>query len=151
MFLDRTRERSVLDDLLNGALEGRSGALVIYGDAGMGKTAMLEYAARTSDLSVARISGVETESSFGFAALHRLAVPFLHEIDRLPSPQRTALESAFGLVDAPTPDRFMVALAALNLLSSESGRSGLLCIVDDGQWIDVESLQTLAFVGRRLR
>ena len=118
---------------------------------GMGKSALLDYAASSSDLPIAHILGVETERSFGFAALHRLLLPFLHQIDRLPPPQRVALESAFGLLDADLPDRFMVSLAALTLLSVGSASGGLLCVVDDAQWIDTESLQALAFVARRLQ
>lgn len=151
VLVDRTHERAILDSLVESAVNGTSGALVLHGEAGMGKTALLDYAASSGALSIARISGVETESQFGFAALHRLLLPLLHQIDTLPRPQRLALESAFGLLDGNPPDRFMVGLAALNLLSIEGEKAGLLCIVDDAQWIDVESLQTLAFVGRRLR
>ena len=150
IFVDRAHERAVVDEVLESARNGMSGALVVYGEAGMGKSALLGYASDSSGLTIARISGIETESSFGFAALHRLLVPILHEVHRLPAPQRVALESAFGLVDGPPPDRFLVALAALTVLSAESRGSGLLCIIDDAQWIDVESLQTLAFVARRL-
>jgi len=151
ILLDRDGERQVIDNLLRSASEGTSGALVVYGDVGMGKSALLDYAASSSDLSIARISGVETERSFGFAALHRLLVPFPRHIDRVPTPQRVALESAFGTLDVGPPDRFMVSLAALTLLSLESASAGLLCIVDDAQWIDPESLQALAFVARRLQ
>jgi predicted ATPase len=150
LFVDRLHERAVIDEALASAREGMSSALVVYGEAGMGKSALLDYAASTGGLSIARVSGVETESSFGFAALHRVLLPMMHEMHRLPAPQRVALESAFGLVGGPAPDRFLVALATLTLLSLESTPSGLLCIIDDAQWIDLESLQTLGFVARRL-
>jgi len=117
----------------------------------MGKTALLDYAASVSSLPVARISGIEAEQAFGFAALHRLFLPFIDKIQVLPPPQRTALENAFGLLAESPPDLFMVGLAALTLLAAQSESSGLLCIIDDAQWIDLESLQTLAFVGRRIR
>ena len=151
VLVDRVDEKVILDRLLDTAGKGMSGALVIYGEAGMGKSALLDYAAFSTGLPVARIAGVETERSFGFAALHRLLLPFLHRIESLPIPQRNALASAFGLIDARTPDRFLVSLAALTLLSVESARGGLLCLVDDAQWIDVESLQALAFVARRVQ
>ena len=151
LFLDRIDEREAVDSLVDSARQGGSGALVIQGEAGMGKTALLEYAVASSDLRLARISGVEAEQEFGFAALHRLLLPFLGDLEDLPEPQRTALRAAFGLLDRTPPDRFMVGLAALSLLAVESSASGLLCVVDDAQWIDVESLRTLAFVGRRIR
>jgi DNA-binding CsgD family transcriptional regulator len=151
IFLDRVHETATLDTLLRSAGENTSGALVVYGDVGMGKSALLDYAVSSSDLPIARIWGVETERSFGFAALHRLLLPFLHQIDRVPARQRVALESAFGLLDAGLPDRFLVSLAALTLLSVGSASAGLLCVVDDAQWIDTESLQALAFVARRLQ
>jgi DNA-binding CsgD family transcriptional regulator len=116
----------------------------------MGKTALLDLAVSFADFSVARISGVEAEQPFGFAALHRLFVPFMRQSELLPPPQRKALETAFGLVQESPPDRFMVGLAALSVLTAEASESGLLCIIDDAQWIDVESLQTLAFVARRI-
>ena len=114
IFLDRVHEKAALETLLRSAGAKPSGALVVYGDVGMGKSTLLDYAASSSDLPLAHISGVETERSFGFAALHRLLLPFLHQIDRLPAPQRVALESAFGLLDADLPDRFTVSLAALD-------------------------------------
>jgi hypothetical protein len=151
VLLDRVYEKGTLDRLLDSAAKGTSGALVVHGEAGMGKSALLDYAASSSELPVARVSGVETERSFGFAALNRVLLPFLHRIDCLPMRQRVALESAFGLLDRGPPDRFMVSLASPTLLSVESTSAGLLCIVDDAQWIDTESLQALAFVARRLQ
>ena len=118
----------------------------------MGKTALLNYAASLQpDLRLVRISGVEAESQFGFAALHRLVLPFLADIDRLPTPQRDALRSAFGFANHSPADLFLVGLATLTLLAEAASRcGGMLCIADDVQWIDQESLEALAFVGRRL-
>jgi DNA-binding CsgD family transcriptional regulator len=150
-LLDRIEERALLDALLDEAREGTSGALVLHGEAGMGKTALLDYAAdRARDLQLVRVSGIEAEHEFGFAALHRLLVPFLGQVGSLPPPQRQALEAAFGLSVQDPADLFMVALATLTLLADAASSHGLLCLVDDVQWIDRASLQALAFVGRRL-
>jgi len=151
VFLDRVEERQAVDSLAESARKLVSGALVFYGDAGMGKTAMLDYAASLPGLSVMRISGIETEQEFGFAALHRLLIPFLDGLAQLEESQRNALRAALGLLNQDPPDRFMVGLAALSLLAVESAKAPLLCLVDDAQWIDAESLVTLAFVGRRIR
>ena len=151
IFVDRVDEKAVLERLVESARGGESGALVVFGDAGMGKTALLDLAASLADFPVTRISGVEAEQSFGFAALHRLFIPFLRRVDWLPPPQRTALQTAFGMLAEEPPDQFMIGLAALSVLSAEASESGMLCVIDDAQWIDVESLQTLAFVGRRIR
>jgi DNA-binding CsgD family transcriptional regulator len=151
IFVDRVDERKILEDLLESARQGESGALVLYGDAGMGKTALLDLTVSLTDLSVARISGIEAEQPFGFAALHRLFVPFMHQVEWLPPPQRVALETAFGLQQESPPDRFMVGLAGLSVLAAEAAECGLVCVIDDAQWIDVESLAALAFIGRRIR
>jgi DNA-binding CsgD family transcriptional regulator len=151
VFLDRTEERRALDSLAESAREHGSGALVFYGDAGMGKTALLDYAASLSGWRVERIAGIETEQEFGFAALHRLLFPFLDGLGELPLVQQTALQGALGLLDQGPADRFMVGLAALNLLAVGSARTPLVCLIDDAQWIDAESLVTLAFVARRIR
>ena len=125
--------------------------LVISGEAGIGKTRLLAYAAEAAgDLQAARVTGVETESQLGYAGLHRLVLPFLGRLDRLPDPQREALGSAFGLVAAPPADRFRTGLATLTLLSEVVRDGPLVCFVDDAQWLDRESLEVLAFVGRRL-
>ena len=150
LLLDRLEERRALDNLTASARLGGSGALVLFGDAGMGKTALLDYAVSTSSIRVVRISGIETEQEFGFAVLHRLLLPFLNDIAGLPDPQRSALQAALGLRDEGPPDRFMVGLAALSLLAAASAKEPLLCVVDDAQWIDAESLGTLAFIGRRV-
>jgi DNA-binding CsgD family transcriptional regulator len=150
IFVDRDEEKEILERLVESAPRGESGALVIFGEAGMGKTALLDFAVSLTDLSAARISGVEAEQAFGFAALHRLFIPFMHQVEQLPPPQRKALNTAFGLLQEGPPDRFMVGLAALSVLAAAASESGLICVVDDAQWIDVESLRTLAFVGRRM-
>jgi len=149
-FLDRLQERRVLDSLAASARQGGSGALVLFGDAGMGKTALLDYAVSTSMLRVMRMSGIETEQEFGFAALHRLLLPILDGIAALQDQQNAALQAALGLRNEGPSDRFMVGLAALSLLALASGKEPLLCVVDDAQWIDAESLSTLAFIGRRV-
>ena len=128
-----------------------SGTLVIRGEAGVGKTSILEYAAEAADtFTVIRAAGVESEQDLGFSAIHRLVLPLLSGSDRLPSPQRRALEIVLGLVDGDPPDRFLVGLAVLTLLSGAAEARPLLCLVDDAQWIDGESAELLAFVGRRL-
>ena len=151
VFLDRAEERKAVDRLAESAREHRSGALVFYGDAGMGKTALLDYAASVSGLRVERLAGIESEQEFGFAALHRLLLPFLDGLGQIPVTQQAALQAALGLRRQQPADRFMVGLATLSLLAVESATKPLACLVDDAQWIDAESLVTLAFVGRRLR
>src|SRR5262245_103617 len=151
MLLGRRHERSVLDRLLEGARTGRSGVLVVRGEAGVGKTALLEYAIESApDLRVTRAAGVESEMELAFAALHQLCAPMLNRLGPLPRPQRAALEVAFGLRVGESPDRFLVGLAALGLLSEVADRRPLLCVVDDAHWLDRESAQALAFVARRL-
>jgi DNA-binding CsgD family transcriptional regulator len=150
-LLDRVDERALLDRLVDAAASGLSGTCVLVGDAGMGKTRLLEYAIQSAQhLRHLVISGVEAETDLGYAALHRLLRPFLTQRDRLPTPQRAALESAFGLKSGEPADRFLVGLASLSLLADVATERGLLCIVDDVQWIDRESLEALSFVGRRL-
>lgn len=151
MLLDRIEERILLDALLDAARRGRSGALALHGEAGMGKTALLDYTVEHApDLRLVRIAGVEAEREFGFAALHRLLLPFLRDIESLPTPQRNGLQAAFGLATHSPPDLFMIGLSTLTLLADAASSQGLLCIVDDAQWVDNASLQALAFVGRRL-
>ncbi|MEA2147611.1 MAG: hypothetical protein QOG59_3198, partial [Solirubrobacteraceae bacterium] len=148
----RRDERAVLDGLLKAVRGGRSGALVVRGEAGMGKTALLEYAIESaSDLRVARAAGVESEMELPFAALQQLCAPVLDWLDRVPGPQREALAITFGLSAGPVPDRFLVGLATLSLLSEVAQERPLLCVVDDAQWLDQASAQTLAFVARRLQ
>ena len=151
MLRGRRRECEVLDRLLEAVRGGRSGALVVRGEAGVGKTALLEYAIeRASDLRVVRAVGVESEMELAFAALHQLCAPMLDRIDRLPDPQRDALGTTFGLKAGPAPDRFLVGLAVLSLLSEAAEERPLVCVVDDAQWLDQASAQALAFVARRL-
>ena len=147
----RRAECAVLDRLREGARAGRSGVLVVRGEAGVGKTALLDYAiGSASDLRVVRASGVESEMELAFAALHQLCVPLLDRLEGLPAPQRDALEIMFGLSEGPAPDRFFVGLAVLGLLSEAAEERPLLCVIDDAQWLDRASAQALAFVARRL-
>ncbi|WP_306324393.1 helix-turn-helix transcriptional regulator [Streptomyces venezuelae] len=147
----RRTERAELERLVADALAGMSGVLVLRGSAGIGKTALLDHAvASASSLRVARIAGVEAEQELGFAALHRLLLPFLEGRADLPGPQLAALEIAFGMAAGTAPDRFLVGLAVLTLLAGAARRQPLLVIGDDAQWLDRESLDVLAFVARRL-
>jgi DNA-binding CsgD family transcriptional regulator len=151
MFLDRRNECAVLDQLLQGARDGRSGAVVLRGAAGVGKTALLEYAIQSaSDLRIVHAVGAESEMELAFAGLHQLCVPMLDRLERLPPPQRDALGTAFGLAAGDAPDRFLVGLAVLSLVSEFAADRPVLCIVDDAQWLDRASTLTLAFVARRL-
>lgn len=128
-----------------------SGALVLRGEAGIGKTALLEYAiASAGDMQVARVVGVESEIELGFAGLHQLLLPFLPELDRLPAPQRQALGSAFGIIGDVAADLFLVGLAALTLLADAAAKRPVLCVFDDAQWVDQASAKALGFVARRL-
>ena len=147
----RRDESALLEGLLEGARSGRSGVLVMWGEAGVGKTALLECAvSRATGLGVFRAVGVESESELAFAALHQLCAPMLDRLDRLPGPQRDALAITFGLHPGPVPDRFFVGLAVLSLLSEMAAEHPLLCVVDDAQWLDRASAQVLGFVARRL-
>src|SRR5467141_252114 len=128
-----------------------SGKLVLWGEAGIGKTALLEHIVATAhDFRVVRAVGIESEMQLGFAGLHQLIVPFLPQLDQLPAPQQNALGSAFGLISGPPPERFQVGLATLTLLANAAGNKPLLCVIDDAHWLDVESAEILAFVARRL-
>jgi DNA-binding CsgD family transcriptional regulator len=151
MLLDRLPERAALSELLDAARAGRSGVLVIRGEPGIGKTALLEYAVESAaGLRVARVAGVESEMELAFAALQQLCAPMLDQLEGLPDPQREALGVAFGLNTGAAPDRFLVGLAALSLLSEAAEQQPLLCVIDDAQWLDRASAQALAFVARRL-
>jgi DNA-binding CsgD family transcriptional regulator len=147
----RRDECAVLDQLREGARAGRSGVLVIRGEAGVGKTALLDYAIRSaSDMRVVRALGVESEMELAFAVLHQLCAPLLDRVDRLPAPQRDALQITFGLRGGGAPDRLFVDLAVLGLLSEAAAELPVLCVIDDAQWLDQASAQALAFVSRRL-
>jgi DNA-binding CsgD family transcriptional regulator len=150
-FRGRTSECEALDRLLENVRGGQSAVLVIRGEAGVGKTALLRYAARrASGFRVAHIAGVEAEMELPFAGLHQLCRPMLGQLSALPEPQRNALSVALGLSSGDAPDRFLVALAALSLLSEVAGERPLACFVDDAQWLDGASGQVLGFVARRL-
>jgi hypothetical protein len=125
--------------------------LVVRGEAGIGKTALLRYLIESaSDLTVTRAVGVESEMELPFASLHQLCGPMLDRLERLPGPQREALEIVFALSDGPAPDRFLVGLGVLSLFSEVAEDAPLLCVIDDAQWLDQASALTLAFVARRL-
>ncbi|MDW5594239.1 AAA family ATPase [Conexibacter stalactiti] len=150
-LVDRHREREQVDRLVADVRAGRSRVLVLRGEAGVGKTALLKYLLDgTSGCQVARAAGVESEMELAFAGLHQLCAPMLGRIDGLPGPQRDALSTAFGLGTGKPPDRFLVGLAVLGLLAEVAETKPLVCVVDDAQWLDRESVQTLAFVARRL-
>ena len=150
-FRGRTSEREVLDRLLETVRGGQSAVLVIRGEAGVGKTALLRYAARqASGFRIAQIAGVESEMELPFAGLHQLCAPMLGQLEALPEPQQVALSVALGLSSGDAPDRFLVALAALSLLAEVAEERPLVCFVDDAQWLDGASGQVLGFVARRL-
>src|SRR5438874_5056496 len=150
-FRDRDLERTALDRLLDGVRVGEGRVLVIRGEAGVGKSALLDYLTeRASDCRVAQAAGSEYEAELAYAGLHQLCAAMLELRERLPAPQREALETAFGLAVNPPPDRFVVGLALLGLLSEVAEKQPLVCVVDDAQWLDETSAQALAFVARRL-
>jgi DNA-binding CsgD family transcriptional regulator len=141
----------VLERLAVAVLAGESRVLVVHGEAGVGKTALLEHlAGHAPGLRVTRASGVQSEMELAFAGLHQLCAPTLDSLDTLPAPQRDALRTAFGMSSGPAPDRFLLGLAVLSLLSHAAAKQPLLCLVDDHQWLDRASAQILAFAARRL-
>jgi DNA-binding CsgD family transcriptional regulator len=147
----RTDELAVLDGLLGAVRRGESRSLLLRGEAGIGKTALLEYViASASDMTVVRADGVESEMELAYASLHQLCAQLPDRMYKLPDPQRDALRVAFGLAAGTSPDRFLVALAVLTLLSEVAQERPLLCVIDDAQWLDQASALTLAFVARRL-
>ena len=150
-LLDRQAERAAIERVLGAVREGFSGTLVLRGEPGVGKTTLLRYAVVAApDMRVTGIAGVETEISMEFAGLHQLLLPFLPLLDELPLPQQGALRVAFGREAGAPPERFLVALATLTLVSLAAEDQPLLCTVDDAHWLDHESRQVLAFVARRL-
>jgi len=150
-LLGRAREREVLDRLLEGARAGDGGVLAVYGEPGVGKTALVEYAVSAArEFRVVRALGVESEMELAYAALQPLCSPILDLGQRLPGPQRDALAVAFGLSSGPAPNPFLVGLAVLGQLSEAAQERPLLCVVDDAQWLDRASARALAFVARRL-
>jgi DNA-binding CsgD family transcriptional regulator len=147
----RRREREQLGRLLTGIRSGRSGVLVVRGEAGMGKTALLEQLVeQASGCMLARATGVQADMELPFAGLQQLFGSLLGSLERLRAPQRDAVEVAFGLRSGPAPDRFEVGLAILGLLAEVAEQEPLVCVVDDAQWLDQASARTLAFVARRL-
>ena len=147
----RRSECESLDRLLQDVRADQSRVLVVRGEAGVGKTALLDYlAANASKCRVARAAGIESEMELAFAGVHQLCAPMLHRVGRLPDPQRRAIDTAFGLSTGDAPDRFLVGLAVLSLLSDVADDRPLIGIIDDVQWIDRASAQILAFVARRL-
>ena len=150
-LVGREQEERSLDGLLAALRSGESRALVVHGHAGVGKTALLSYiAGRATDCRVVGIAGTEAEMELPFAALHQLCAPIFSHLGRLPAPQRLALEVTFGLSAGPVPDRLVVGLAVLGLLSEVAAERPLLCLVDDAQWLDRASAQVVSFVARRL-
>ena len=149
----RRTECQALDRLIAEVGAGQSQVLILRGDPGVGKTMLLDYLAEQASASgfrVARATGVQSEMKLAFAGLHQLCGPMLTRAERLPAPQQDALRTAFGLAAGAPPDRFLAGLAVLNLLSGMAGKRPLVCLVDDGQWVDRASAQTLGFVARRL-
>src|SRR5271155_221576 len=151
MLVGREGEKQELDRLLAMVREGLSGSIVLRGEAGIGKSALLEYAvASADDMQVASVAAVESEMELSFAGLHQLLVPFLSGLKRLPAPQREALGSAFGMIAAAAADLFLVGLAALTLIADAAAEQPVLCLVDDAQWLDQGSAGELGVVARRL-
>src|SRR5215217_8465387 len=150
-LLGRAEECAALDGLIDDVRRGASRSLVLRGEAGIGKTALLRYLVESaSDLTIDRAVGVESEMELAFASLHQLCGPMLDRLPTLPAPQRQALEIVFGLSAGAAPDRFLVGLAVLSLFSEVAEERPLLCVVDDAQWLDQASALMLAFVARRL-
>ncbi|GAA3938626.1 ATP-binding protein [Actinoplanes auranticolor] len=153
MLTGRRVERDVLERLIEAVRGGQGRALVVRGDAGVGKTALLDYLAdQTSraECRLVRVAGVQSEMELAFAGLYQLCAPLLDRAEQLPVPQRDALRTAFGLVEGPPPDRFHIGLAVLSLLSAAGGDRPVVCLVDDEQWLDEGSAQVLGFIARRL-
>jgi DNA-binding CsgD family transcriptional regulator len=147
----RSSECNVLDELLHAVRAGASRVLVVRGEPGVGKSALLELvAARASGFRVVRVSGVQSEMELAFAGLHQLLGPILGQSGRLPAPQRNALQTALGVSTGPAPNLFLVGLAVLGLLSEEAAQQPLLCVIDDEQWLDQASAQALGFAARRM-
>jgi hypothetical protein len=140
-----------LDQLVAALRTGHSRALVLRGEAGIGKTALLDYlAGHAPDCRVAPAAGVQSELDLAFSGVHQLCTPMLEHLDNVPAHQRSALQTALGARAGPVPDRLLVGLAVLSLLSDVAQESPLLCLIDDGQWLDRASAQVLAFAARRL-
>src|SRR5450631_3204567 len=152
VLVGRSGDCGALDELVEAIRHGLSRSLVILGDPGIGKTRLLEYAAQAAGgVRTVRIAGLESELRLGFAALHRMLVPFLDRVGLLPAPQRAALDSAFGLAAGPPADRFLVSMSVLTLVAEIAAEQPLVWLVDDAHWVDRESLGVFGFIGRRLQ
>jgi AAA ATPase domain len=150
-LIGRDHEFGVLDQLIEAVRSGESRVLVVHGEPGAGKTALLDYlAARARECRVARVAGMQSEMEFAFAGLHQLCAPIVEYADGIPVPQRNALRIALGLAAGPPPDRFLVGLAALSLLSEVAREGPLIAVIDDEQWLDQASAQALGIAARRL-
>ncbi len=148
----RRNERQAIDQLIQAVRAGKSRTLILRGEPGVGKTTLLDYAVgEANGCRVARATGVQSEMELPFAAMHQLCAPMLDLCHRLPAPQREAIQTALGLTEGSTPDRFLVALGVLTLLSRVAERQPLVCIIDDEQWLDRASAQAFAFVARRVQ
>ena len=151
MLYGRDAERSAVAALLEAARDSRSGVLVLRGQAGVGKSALLQDAVeQASDMQVLEARGIESEAELAFAGLHQLLRPVLGQVDGLPAPQATALRAAFGLERGSGDDRFLVSVAVLSVLAEAAERRPVLCVVDDAHWLDEASANALVFVARRL-
>lgn len=146
----RSAERERIERLLDAARQGTSGVLLVHGEAGIGKTALLDHAAARADGGrVLRVEGIESEMELAFGGLHQLFLPVLPLVDTLPPPQAEAMRAVFGLSADGVRDRFTVGLAVLTLLSEAAADGPLLCLVDDAQWLDQPSVDMLTFAARR--
>src|SRR5919204_3922481 len=149
MLFGRNAETAAIDRLLEEARVGRSGVLVIRGEAGIGKSALLEHAVDSAaGFTVLRGLGIESESELAYGALHQILRPVLDRIDRLPEPQAAALRAAFALSAEKVDDRFRVALGVLSIRAETAEERPLLCVVDDAQWLDQPSADALVFAAR---
>src|SRR5262245_16599566 len=151
-LLGRAYECALIDEVLAGALRGESGSLVVRGEPGIGKSALLEYAAeRAAGMTVLNTAGVEAEADLAFAGLHGLLRPILHHLGELPELQASALAGALGLAPSVGSERFLVSAAVLGLLAEAGEARPVLCLVDDAHWLDTPSADAFVFVARRLR
>jgi len=154
VLLGRAEECALVDGVLGQAQAGASGVLLVAGEPGVGKSALLEYAVESASalgFQVVRASGVEPEVELAFAGLHQLCAPLLDGLAQLPGPQRAAIETAFGVSAGVPPDPFFVGLGVLGLLSAAAAARPLLCVVDDVQWLDQASARALGVAARRLQ
>ena len=150
-LVDRVSERAALDHVASAVRVGESRVLVLRGDPGVGKTELLSYLnKKAADCRVIQAAGVQSEMELAYAGLHQLLAPMLDHLEGLPAPQRNALRTAFGISTGPVPDRFLIGVAVLGLVSEVAGSQPLVCLVDDAQWLDRASAQILGFVARRL-